>query len=170
MEDLPFRLIEFGISKYGSERGKAIPAYEILGTIYERAGLYKKAYDIYVAIYPDIRGFKGRFPWCLLDTKMHVDNFKYSEEMKQYYELCLAENDFSKSFIQNQFILKLAEYIIADYSKDLDGKGKAYDAIHEMIRPGYRGLLYKLLKKHKHEEELIITKESRAFLKSMAHN
>ena len=81
------RLIEFGISNYGSERGCRIPAYEMLGTLYERAGLYKKAYDIYVAIYPDIGGFRGRFPWCLLDTKMHIDNFKYSEELKQYYEL-----------------------------------------------------------------------------------
>ena len=164
------RLIEFGISNYGSERGCRIPAYEMLGTLYERAGLYKKAYDIYVAIYPDIGGFRGRFPWCLLDTKMHIDNFKYSEELKQYYELCLAEPIFSKTFIQNQFLLNLAEYIIADYCKDLDGKRKAFDAIHEMVEPGYRGALYKLLKRHKHEEKLIITKETKAFLKCMAHD
>ena len=162
------RLIEFGISNYGSEQSCVIRAKEMLGTIYERAGFYQKAYEVYVEIYPNIGGFKGTFPWCLLDTKMHVDNFRYSDEMKFYYDLCLAENSFSQSFMQYQFILKLAEYIIADYHNDSDGKIKAYEAISEMIKPGYRGLLYKLFKKHKHEEKLKITKECKLFLKSLA--
>lgn len=42
------QLIEFGISKYGSEPGYTIPAYEMLGTIYERAGCYQKAYDYFL--------------------------------------------------------------------------------------------------------------------------
>ena len=162
------RLIEFGISNYGSEQSNVICAKEMLGTIYERASLYRKAYDIYVDIYPNIGGFKGNFPWCLLDTKMHVDNFTYSDEMKHYYDLCIAESRFSKSFLQYQFILKLAEYIIADYYNDSDGKNKAYDAISEMIKPGYKGLLYNLLKGHKYNEKLRITKECKAFLNSMA--
>lgn len=158
------RLIEFGINKYGSEQGYTIPAYEMLGTIYERSGYYQKAYDIYVSIFPNIGGFKGSFPWCLLDMKMHVDNFKYSEEMKQYYELCLAESDFSKAFLQHRFVLTLADYIIADYHNNPDEKSNAYDAICEMIEPGYRGALYECLRKHKYDEKLKITKECRAFL------
>lgn len=161
------KLIEFGISNYGSEQGNIIPAYEMLGTIYERAGLYQKAYDLYVTIFPNIGNFKGDFPWCLLDTKMHADSFKYSEEMKNHYELCLAEDSFSKSFLQHQFILKLAEYIIADYRNNIDCRRNAYDAIHEMIGSDYRGALYMILKRHKYEEKLRITEECRTFLKSM---
>lgn len=161
------KLIEFGISKYGSKQEDIIPAYEMLGTIYERSGLYQKAYDLYVEIFPNIGNFRGSFPWCLLDTKIHVDNFKYSDDMKQYYDLCLKENDFSRSFLQHQFILKLAEYIIADHNNDLDDKSNAYDAINEMIEPEYRGLLYKHLKKHSYEEKLRISKECRKFLKCM---
>ena len=156
--------IKFGITEYGSEQEYKTFAYEAFGSIYENSGYYKKAYDIYVSIFPNIKCFRGNFPWCLLNMKMHIDNFKYSEELERYYELCLAEDDFSKAFLNHMFILVLAEYIIADYYGNQQDRCKAYDTIHEMIEPGYKGSLYKCLKKHKYEERLKITKESIAFL------
>lgn len=158
------KLIKFGINKYGSNKECVIYAYTTLGAIYERTGYYQKAYEIYVLIFPNIKCFRENFPWCLLNMKMHIDNFKYSEELERYYELCLAENDFSKAFLNHMFTLVLAEYIIADYYGNSEDKSKAYDTICEMIEPGYKGALYKCLKKHKYEERLKITKEGIAFL------
>lgn len=158
------QLIEFGISKYGSEPGYTVPAYEMLGTIYERAGRYQKAYDTYVATFPNIRGFRGNFPWCLLNMKMHVDGFKYSEKLEEYRALCLAEDAFSKAFLKNRFLLALADHIVADHEGDTERRSDAYDAICEMMGPGFKGPLYGLLKRHRYQEELKITDECRAFL------
>lgn len=158
------QLIEFGISKYGSKPGYTIPAYEMLGTIYERAGCYQKAYDTYISIFPDIRGFKGNYPWCLLNMKMHVDRFTYSEKLEEYLALCLAEDAFSKAFLKNRFLLALADYIIAGHDGNMERRGNAYDAICEMTGSEFKGPLYGLLKRHRYQEELKITDECRAFL------
>ena len=73
--------IKFGITEYGSEQEYKTFAYEALGSIYENSGYYKKAYDIYVSIFPNIKCFRGNFPWCLLNMKMHIDNFKYYNDL-----------------------------------------------------------------------------------------
>lgn len=161
------RLIEFGNAKYGSDKPYIVCSNEMLGTIYERAGLYQQAYELYLSIYPNIGGWKGRFPWCLLDTKMHTDNFAYSPELEEYIGLCQNENIISKSFIQNKFILTLAEYIVADYHRDSDKKLESYNVICEMIEPGYRGPLYEKLIKHRYDEHLRISSSCKSFLEGL---
>lgn len=161
------RLIEFGNERYGSKESYLIPANEKLGMIYERAGLYKKAYDVYARIYPNIGAWKGPFPWCLLDMKMHIDGFQYSKELDEYIELCEKEDMFAKSFEKNRFILSLAEFIVADYHHDSNKKQRYYAAICEMLAPGYKGPLYEILKKHKLDEQLRLTAECEEFLESI---
>lgn len=159
------KLIEFGIARYGSEPGYAVHAYDMLGMIYERAGCYQKAYEIYTSIFPNhIGGYRGSYPWCLLNMKMHTDGFRYSEKLEAYFELCLSENEFSRSALNNQFMLAVADYIIADYYDDEKRRNNAYDDICKMLEPGFKGALFDILKKHGHEEQLKLTKECRTFL------
>ena len=161
------KLIEFGNEKYGSDKSNLIRSYEMLGTIYERAGMYQEAYDIYVDIYPNIKGFQGNFPWCLLDTKMQVDNFMYSPELEKYIVLCEQMDEFNKSFVNHQFILELAKYIVADYYNDSNNKEKTLINIKTISKPEYKGPLYELLKRKRYNEQLNITDRCRSFLKKI---
>lgn len=162
--DEAVKLIEFGIDRYGNNKSGLIRSYQMLGAIYRRAGLYKKAYSIYVEIYPDIGNFHGEFPWCLLDTKMHADDFDYSPKIEEYIQLCQQESEFEKSYLDHKFMLALADYIVADHYGNNDEKGKAYATITQILQPDYTGTLYKHLQRHGYEERLRLTGECRAFL------
>ena len=89
------KLIEFGIARYGSEPGYAVHAYDMLGMIYERAGCYQKAYEIYTSIFPNhIGGYRGSYPWCLLNMKMHTDGFRYSEKLERILSFACQRMNF----------------------------------------------------------------------------
>ena len=162
------KLIEFGIQRYGSDKDGLICAYERLGATYRQAGLFQKAYEVYHSIYPDIGNIQGEFPWCLLDTKIHADGFRYSPELEKYIKLCEEDNGFAKSFLQNKFVLALAKYIVADHYGDSDKKAKAYETISRMLDRDFKGPLYELLKRHKYDEKLKLTDECRAFLETIS--
>ena len=164
------KLIEFGVDRYGNDSSGQICSYQMLGTIYRRAGLYQKAYETYIGIYPNIGNNRGGFPWCLLDTKMHADNFNYSPELEKYLALCQNEDEFAKSFLNYKFMMALADYIIADHYGNNDKKEGAYSAISKMLEPDYIGPLYKLLKKHRYDERLKLTDECKVFLERMGTN
>lgn len=162
-------LIEFGNKRYASNESYLLNSNLRLGWIYSRAGLYQKAYDTFLSLSlnPNVYKYAGDLPWYLLDAKMHADQFNYSLELEEYIELCQRDNIITKSFLQNKFILAVAEYIVADFYKDYDKKQRSYDAICEMFEPGYRGPLYNHLKKHKYDEQLKITTECNKFLENI---
>lgn len=166
--DEAIQLIEFGIQRYRSHKGGLICAYEMLGAAYRQAGLYQKAYDVYISIFPDIGNNIGEFPWCLLDTKIHADGFRYSPELEEHLKLCEKDNGFTKSFLQNQLAFALAKYIVADHHGDNDKKAKAYQTITRLMDKHHKGPLYELLKKHRYDEQLKLTDECRAFLERIS--
>lgn len=166
--DEAVKLIEFGVDRYKSSKSGLIRSYQMLGSIYRRAGLYQKAYDVYTDVYPDIGNFRGEYPWCLLDTKMHADNFDYSPELEEYFLLCQKESSFAKSFVDHEFVLALANFIVADHYSNSSEKDKAYATIVQILQPDYTGPLYTILKKHRYEEKLNLTNECLAFLEKIS--
>lgn len=165
--DEAVKLIEFGIDRFKNSESGIVCSYQALGSIYEEAGLYQKAYDIYVPLYSRIGNHKGNFPWCLLKMKLHIDHFEYSKEMEEYFQLCSKEDIISKSFLINKLLLAIADFIIAHNRGDKERMQENYDAICEMIEPGHKGPLNNVLKKHRYDERLRISDECWSFLESM---
>lgn len=100
--------------------------------------------------------------------KLHIDHFEYSKEMEEYFQLCMNEDNISKSFFINKLLLAIADFIIVHHCGNNERMQVNYDAICEMIEPGYKGSLNNVLKKHRYDERLRISNECWSFLESMS--
>ena len=93
-----------------------------------------------------------------------MDNFRYSEETKTYYRAFERSDEFSKSFLHQEFKCKVAQIVIfSHYGKYAEAKA-ALEASLEMCRPNFKGKLYGLLQKHRYTEVLPLTPEVTRFL------
>lgn len=101
----------------------------------------------------------------LLWARLHMDTFRYSEETETYYRAFERSDEFSKSFLHQEFKCKVAQIVIfSHYGKYAEAKA-ALEAALEMCRPNFRGNLYGLLQKHRYTEVLPFTPEVARFLK-----
>ena len=102
---------------------------------------------------------------CLLWTRLHLDDFRYSEEIEAYYRAFEKSDEFSKSFLAQEFKCRVAQVVIfSHYGKNSEAKEALEDTL-EMCRPGFKGKLYNILQKHRYTETLPLTPEVTDFLK-----
>ena len=117
-------------------------------------------YGIHV---PDMKDLSKDLMWM----KLHVDSFCYSQELENYYSCYMTADDFSKSFIENEFKLVIAKLVIAlHYGNDIEAK-EALDKAKEINKPDYSGKLFNILIRHHYKESFITTLEAKEFIKKL---
>ena len=101
--------------------------------------------------------------WMLL----HVDDFKYSEQLEKYYALFLKTDDFEKTFINNEFRIAVAEIVIHSYKGITDKAATALERALRLSNPNIVSRIQGILDKHRVKDRLKNTPECAAFLKTV---
>jgi len=151
-------LIEWGLSKYPTSWFPTYSAYCDIGIINERCGKYQAAYDVYMKAY-DILGeehlsyqqsLAGDILWMLF----HIDGFRYSEKLENYYNMFKEIDDFQKAFITNEFRLAISEIIIFSHYEMKDKALQAYKEASRLSNPKTVSRVQGILDKHRAQDTL----------------
>jgi tetratricopeptide (TPR) repeat protein len=142
-----------------------------MGIIHERCSNYPAAYEAYrkaadVLSNDQIsyqRTIAGNLMWMLL----HVDGFKYSEQLEKYYALFSEIDDIEKAFINNEFRIAVAEIVIYSYKGITDKAAAALERALRLSNPDIVSRIQGILDKHRVKDRLKNTPECAAFLKTV---
>ena len=164
-------LIKWGLEKFPDTWFPTYSAYYNIGIIYERSRDYSAAYEAYQKAADVLnkdqisyqRSISGNLLWMLL----HVDNFKYSEQLEKYYMLFSETDDFEKAFINNEFRIAVAEIVIFSWKGMQNEAALAYEKAIRLSAPNIVSRIQGILDKHKVKDTLKSTPECVAFLKTV---
>ena len=162
-------LILWALEKFPADWFPTYYAYYNMGLIHERRRDYPAAYEAYgkaagVLTKNQIsyqRTISGNLMWMLL----HVDHFKYSEQLEKYYALFTETDDFEKALINNEFRLAVAEIVIFSHKGLRNEAAEAYQKAIRLSAPNVVSRIQGLLNKHNFRDTLKNTPECAAFLK-----
>lgn len=165
------KLIKYGLENFEDEWFSTYTSYLHIGHIYERDRKYRKAFDYYLlaknALGEDHPDYATELSKHLLWMKLHIDSFGYSPELKEYL-LCYEKADgFSKSFVNSEFILAVANIVVFLNEGKIENAKEQLEIAKEICKPNYEGKLYNILTRHKYYETLNTTPESIAFIKKL---
>ncbi len=165
-------LIQWGLEQYPDTWFPTYSAYYNMGIIHERCRNYLAAYEAYQKAANVLRNdqisyqrtISGNLMWMLL----HVDDFKYSEQLEKYYTLFSEIDDFEKAFINNEFRIAVAEIVIYSYKGITDKAATALERALRLSNPDIVSRIQGILDKHRVKDRLKNTPECAAFLKSVS--
>ncbi len=96
--------------------------------------------------------------------KLHVDSFKYSMELEEYLSCYKKTSDFSKSFVNNEFKVAVANIVVSMHHARFEEAKRFLEKARGICKPNYIGKLYNISDRHKYYESLNTTSEAIAFL------
>lgn len=99
--------------------------------------------------------------------KLHIDSFRYSEEMQNDYYHYLKTDGFSQSFVNSRFRLAVGNIVISLHYGKIDEAKRSLEVAKEICKPNFTGKLHRVLGKHNYHESLTATPESIAFIKNI---
>lgn len=164
-------LIQWGLEQYPDTWFPTYSAYYNMGIIHERCRNYLAAYEAYQKAADVLkndqisyqRTISGNLMWMLL----HVDDFKYSEQLEKYYTLFSGIDDLEKAFINNEFRIAVAEIVIYSYKGITDKAATALEIALRLSNPDIVSRIQGILDKHRVKDRLKNTPECAAFLKTV---
>ena len=165
------KLIQYGLEKYEDDWFSTYTSYLHMGHIYEGISNYQKAFDSYLlareALGQDHPGYVEELSKDLLWMKLHVDSFKYSVELEEYLSCYEKTSDFSKSFVNTEFKVTVANIVISMHHGRFDEAKQFYEKAKSICKPNYVGKLYNILARHKYHETLNTTPEAITFIQQI---
>ena len=164
-------LIQWALEQFPDTWFGTYSAYYNMGIIHERCRNYPAAYEAYQKAADVLskdqisyqRTISGNLMWMLL----HVDNFKYSEQLEKYYTLFSEIDDFEKAFINNEFRIAVAETVIFSSKGMTDKAAAALERALHLSNPNIVSRIQGILDKHSIKDRLNNTPECAAFLKTV---
>lgn len=169
--DKAIRVIRYGLESFEDDWFSTYTSYLYIGKIYEKASNYKEAFAAYQTAekvlgtdHPEyIKDLSKELMWM----KLHLDSFRYSPELENYYACYMTADDFSQSLIENEFRLAIVKLVIAlHYGNALESK-EAFDKAKEISTPGYSGKLSNIFSRHHYKESFKTTSEAQKFLENI---
>ena len=165
------RLIQYGLDTFEDGWFSTYTSYLHMGHIYEGISNYQKAFEAYLlakeALGLNHSSYVEELSKDLMWMKLHVDSFQYSVELEEYLSCYKRTNNFSKSFVNSEFKVAIASFVILMHHGELDEAKQFLEKAKDMCKPNYVGKLYNILARHKYYESLKITPEAIAFLKEI---
>lgn len=162
------RLIEYGLEAFPDDWFSTYTSYLYIGKIYESSRNYQKAYDSYMMALNALgemgKGYKEELSGDLCWMRLHIDSFRYSEELENLYSSYEKTNEFSKAFINSEFRRAIVQIVIALHHNEKDVAKEAYKRATAIYSPSYVGRLHNILARHKYKETLKVTPEVKEFL------
>ena len=164
-------LIQWALEKFPDTWFGTYSAYYNMGIIHERCRDYPAAYEAYQKAARVLsidqlsyqRTIAGNLMWMLL----HVDAFKYSEQLEKYYTLFSEIDDFERAFINNEFRIAVVEIVIFSYKGITNKAAAALEKALRLSNPNIVSRIQEILDKHRVKDILKNTPECAAFLKSV---
>lgn len=165
------KLIQYGLDNFEDDWFSAYTSYLYMGHIYEGISNYQKAFEAYLlakeALGQDHPEYVEELSKDLMWMKLHIDSFKYSVELEEYLFCYEKISDFSKSFVNNEFKVAIANIVISMHYGRLDEAKQFLERAKGICKPNYVGKLYNILARHKYYESLNTTSEAIAFIKGL---
>ena len=164
-------LIQWALEQFPDTWFGTYSAYYNMGIIHERCRNNPAAYEAYQKAEDVLskdqisyqRTISGNLMWMLL----HVDNFKYSEQLEKYYTLFSEIDDFEKAFINNEFRIAVAETVIFSSKGMTDKAAAALERALHLSNPNIVSRIQGILDKHSVKDRLNNTPECAAFLETV---
>lgn len=165
------KLIRYGLENFEDNWFSTYTSYLHMGHIYEGISNYQKAFEAYSlakeALGLDHPEYVEELSKDLMWMKLHVDSFKYSVELEEYLSCYEKTSDFSKSFVNAEFKVAVANIVISMHHGRFDEAKQFHEKAKGICKPNYIGKLYNILARHKYYESLNTTPEATAFVKSL---
>lgn len=164
-------LIEWGLERYPDTWFSEYTAYSSIGYIYEKCGKYRPAYDAYRkaagVLDEDQKTYRQILSGNLLWMLLHIDGFRYSEQLEAYYHTFSGIDDFTKAFINVEFCLCIAEIVIFTHHELTDEAKRAYENAVRLSNPDTVSRIQDVLTRHKAKDILHNTPECERFLQNL---
>ncbi|MBQ8909602.1 MAG: hypothetical protein IJY91_01025 [Oscillospiraceae bacterium] len=165
------KLIQYGLENYEDNWFSTYTSYLHMGHIYEGISNYQKALEVYLlakeALGLDHPEYVEELSKDLMWMKLHVDSFKYSVELEEYLSCYEKTSDFSKSFVNAEFKVAIANIVISMHHGRFDEAKQFLEKAKSICKPNNVGKLYNILARHKYYESLNTTPEAIAFIKHL---
>ena len=169
--DQAIKLIKYGLENFEDDWFSTYTSYLYIGHIYEKTSDFKNAFASYQmakeSLGTDHPEYVKEISKDLMWMKLHIDSFCYSQELENYYSCYVTTDDFSKSFIENEFRLAIATLVIALHHGDMVEAKEALYKAREISKPNYLGKLYNILDRHNYKESFKTTREAEDFIKNI---
>ena len=169
--DQAIKLIRYGLENFEDSWFSTYTSYLYIGHIYEKTSAFKNAFESYQmakeSLGTDHPEYVKEISKDLMWMKLHIDSFCYTPELEDYYSLYITTDDFSKSFIENEFRLAIANLVIALHHGNTAEAKEALDKAKEISKPNYLGKLYNILDRHNYRESFKTTREAEDFIKNI---
>ena len=165
------KLIKYGLDNFDDDWFSTYTSYLYIGRIYEGKRDYQKAFDNY-SYAKDVLGserqsYVQEVSKDLMWMKLHVDSFKYSEELEEYLYCYEKSDDFSKSFVNSEFKVAVTRIVICKQYGKIDEAKQFLEKAKKICQPDYVGKLKSILQRHKYSESLNTTSESISFIMNL---
>ena len=169
--DQAIKLIRYGLENFEDSWFSTYTSYLYIGHIYKKTSDFKNAFASYQmakeSLGTDHPEYVKEISKDLMWMKLHIDSFCYTPELEDYYSLYITTDDFSKSFIENEFRLAIANLVIALHHGNTAEAKEALDKAKEISKPTYLGKLYNILDRHNYRESFKTTREAEDFIKNI---
>ncbi len=169
--DQAIKLILYGLENFEDGWFSTYTSYLYIGHIYEKISDYKNAFASYQmakeSLGTEHPEYVKEISKDLMWMKLHIDSFCYSQELENYYSCYITTDDFSKSFINNEFRLVIANLVISLHHGNTVEAKEALDKAKEISTPSYLGKLYNILALHNYKESFKTTREAENFIKNI---
>lgn len=163
------KLIRYGLENFEDDWFSTYTSYLHMGHIYEGINNYQKAFEAYLlakeALGFDHPEYVEELSKDLMWMKLHVDSFKYSVELEEYLSYYEKTSDFSKSFVDAEFKVTIANIVTSMHHGRVDEVKQFLKKARGICKPNYTGKLYSILARHKYNELLNTTPEALAFVR-----
>ena len=169
--DQAVKLIQYGLENFEDGWFTTYTSHLFIGHIYEGISDYQKAFEAYLlakeALGMDHPDYVEELSKDLMWMKLHVDSFRYSAELEEYFICYQSADDFSKSFVNASFKIAVAGIVIGMHYGRLEEAKQYLETAREISRPNFIGKLHSILARHKYHESLKATPESIAFVRKL---
>lgn len=165
------KLTQYGLENFEDDWFSTYTSYLYIGHIYEGISNHQKAFEAYLrakeALGLDHPQYVEELSKDLMWMKLHVDSFRYSVELEEYFCCYKKTDDFSKSIVGNALRLAVANIVISLHHGKLEAARRSLETARTICKPNYTGKLHAILARHKYRESLDTTPEATAFVKSL---
>ena len=166
--DQAIKLIRYGLESFEDGWFSTYTSYLYIGHIYEKTSDFENAFASYQmakeSLGTEHPEYVKELSKDLMWMKLHIDSFCYSQEFENYYLCYKTTDDFSKSFVENEFRLAVSNLVIALHYGNMAEAKEALEKARKISKPDYIGKLYNILIRHNYKESFKTTREAKEFI------
>ncbi len=170
--DEAIKLIKYGVENFDGGRFTEYTSYLYIGHICEKNGNYADALEAYLkaeaALGDEHTSYLGDISLRILWTKLHIDDFEYSDMLNKYYSIYLSKFSDKNELINDMYKRRVAQIVISIHNGDAEAAANALKEAKLISMPGFSGPMTALLSYHNYNDKLNTSKEAKRFLKRIS--